>query len=94
MDGRCWLPLLSDTVVGGGVGFGRGGEEAGVNTSGELDCVSVVWWSGGSSPVMMRSILLRAAVMYSVRVRGLCTVMVSVSTRLCHVGTSTSVGCR
>ena len=33
--------------------------------------------------MMMRSILLRAAVMYSVRVRGLCTVIVSVETLPC-----------
>ena len=65
-----------------------------MNTSGVLDCVSVAEWADCSSPVRVRSILTRAAAVYSARVRGLCTVIVSVSTRLCHVGTSASVGCR
>ena len=54
-----------------------------MNTSGVLDCVSVAEWTDCSSPVMVRSILLRAAAVYSARVRGLCTVIVSVCTRLC-----------
>jgi hypothetical protein len=90
----CW-PSLSGGV-GGGTLAGGGGEESGVYASGVLDCVSAGGSGGASSSRVrvVRSILRRAVAVYSARVRGLWTVMCSVSTMFSHVDTSASKGCR